>query len=85
MKQRTMASAIPPVIMPPGGLPPAMGVPQLICPAHPGSLTGWLLEATTTKMLDSISKGLDLGFSRLIYNIPNHGDTGHKEAMHIIW
>jgi hypothetical protein len=49
--------------------------------ADPGSLTGWLLEATSTKMPASIAKSLELGFSRLMNNVPNPGEASHKEAM----
>jgi hypothetical protein len=53
-----MPPAIPPMPVPPGGAPPAMGLPQLPYAADTGSLTGWLLDSTATKLLDSISRGL---------------------------
>jgi hypothetical protein len=76
-----MAAAVPPAIVPPGGAPPGVVVPQLPYAADPGSVTGWILDATATETSDSISKTLELGFSRLVDNIPDQGDPGHQEAM----
>ena len=76
-----MAAAVPPVIVPPGGAAPGLVVPQLPYAADPGSLTGWILDATATETSDSISKTLELGFSRLVDNIPASGNPGYQEAM----
>jgi hypothetical protein len=58
-----------------------MGIPQLPYAADPGSLTGWLLEITATETSDSISRNLELGFTRLVDDIPNPDEAGHDEAM----
>jgi hypothetical protein len=76
-----MANAVPPNVVPPGGDPPVLGVPQLPFAADPGSLTGWLLDNTATETSASISNGLDLGFTRLVEDVPNFGEDGHEEAM----
>jgi hypothetical protein len=80
-KQRTMAALGAPVVVPPGAPPPHLGVTQLPYAADPGSLTGWLLDSTTTETSNSISGGLERGFTRLVHNVLNHGDAGHEEAM----
>jgi hypothetical protein len=46
-----------------------------------GSLTGWILDATTIKMSDSILKGLGRSFTRHVDNVPGAGVPGHSEAM----
>jgi hypothetical protein len=75
MQQSTMAAAAPPFIVPPGGVPALAVKPQLSHGADPGTITGWLLESTTAETLDSISRGLELGFHRLVNNVPDINDA----------
>jgi hypothetical protein len=58
-------------VVPPAGAPPVPTAPQLPFAADPGTITGWLLDATATETSSSISRGLELGFNRLVDNIPN--------------
>jgi hypothetical protein len=59
-------------------------VPQLPCVADPGSLTGWLLQATSTETSDSISRGLEAGFSRLVDNLPDANDANYDQVMQVM-
>jgi hypothetical protein len=78
-----MAAAIPnvPVLVPPGGAPAVATAPHLPFGGDPGTITGWLLDATSTETSSDISRGLELGFNRLNNNIPDVGDAGHSDAI----
>lgn len=76
-----MAAVVPPNVVPPGGAPAPAVTPQLPYGADPGTITGWILENTTTETSESISIGLELGFNRLVDNIPSAVDPGHDAAM----
>jgi hypothetical protein len=81
-----MAAAVPnvPVLVPPGGAPAVATAPHLPFGGDPGTLTGWLLDATSTETLSDISRGLEQGFDRLDNNIPNIGDAGYDAAIRSI-
>jgi hypothetical protein len=70
-----------PGIVPPGGAPPAVTAPQLPFGADPGTITGWLLDATSTETSGTISRGLERGFNRLVDNIPGTAAPGYPAAM----
>ena len=72
-----MAGMVPPIIVPPGGVPALAVTPQLPFAADPGTITGWLLDTTSTETSDSISKGLERGFNRLVNNIPDPNAPGY--------
>ncbi len=78
-----MAAAIPnvPVFVPPGGAPAVATAPHLPFGGDPGTITGWLLDATSTETSSDISRGLEQGFNRLVDNIPNMGDPGYTAAI----
>jgi hypothetical protein len=76
-----MAAAVPPFIVPPGGAPALAVTPQLPFAADPGTITGWLLDTTTTETSESISQGLERGFNRLVDNVPAMNANGYDEAM----
>jgi hypothetical protein len=78
-----MAAAVPvvPILVPPGGAPAVATAPHLPFGGDPGTITGWLLDATSTATSSDISRGLERGFDRLVTNIPNAGDPGHEDAM----
>ena len=56
-----MAAAIPnvPVFVPPGGAPAVATAPHLPFGGDPGTITGWLLDATSTETSSDISRGLE--------------------------
>jgi hypothetical protein len=70
-------------MVPPAGVPPALvpNVPQLPFAADPGTITGWILDATATKMSESISLDLERGFNRLVTNVPAHGNPAYDATM----
>jgi hypothetical protein len=78
-----MAAAIPnvPVCVLPGGAPAVATAPHLLFGGDPGTITGWLLDATLTETSSDISRGLEQGFNRLVDNIPNVGDAGYADAI----
>jgi hypothetical protein len=79
-----MAAAIPnvPVFVPPGGAPAVATAPHLPFGGGPGTITGWLLDATSTETSSDISRGLEQGFNWLVDNIPNVlGDAGYADAI----
>jgi hypothetical protein len=78
-----MAAAIPnvPVFVPPGGAPAVATAPHLPFGGDPGTITGWLLDATSTETSSDISRGLEQGFNRLVDNIPNMGDPRYAAVM----
>jgi hypothetical protein len=77
----TMAAVVPPVIVPPGGPHLLAVVPQLPHGAHPGTITGWLLESTTTETWEKISRDLEIGFNHLVNNVPDVNDAGYEAFM----
>jgi hypothetical protein len=81
MQQSTMATAAPPILVLPDGALDVDVMPQLPNGADPGTITGWLLEASLTKTLDSISSSLEQGFHRLVHNIPIMNGVWY-DAMH---
>jgi hypothetical protein len=78
-----MAAAVPnvPILVPPGGAPAVATAPHLPFGGDPGTITGWLLDATATETSSDISRGLERGFNRLSTNIPDAGDAGHEDAI----
>jgi hypothetical protein len=78
-----MAAAIPnvPVFVPPGGAPAVATAPHLPFGGDPGTITGWLLDATSTETSSDISRGLEQGFNRLVDNIPDMRDPGYAAVM----
>ncbi len=77
-----MDAAAPPFIVPTGGAPALAVTPQLPHSADPGTITGWLLlESTTTETLDSISRGFEVGFDRLVNNIQDIHNVGYDAIM----
>jgi hypothetical protein len=78
-----MAAAIPngPVLVPPGGAPAVATAPHLPFGGDPGTITGWLLDATSTETLSDISRGLEQGFNRLTNNIPDAEAAGYASAI----
>jgi hypothetical protein len=59
-----MAALGPPIplVVPMGGAPAEATVPHLPFGADPGTITGWLLDATSTETSSGISRGLERGF-----------------------
>jgi hypothetical protein len=55
--------------------------PHLPFGGDPDTITGWLLDTTLTTTSGEISRGLALGFNRLVNNIPAMGDPGYDKAM----
>jgi hypothetical protein len=76
-----MAAVVPPVIVPPGEAPALAVTPQLPFAADPGTITGWLLDITTTETPESISQGLERGFNRLVDNIPAMNANDYDKVM----
>jgi hypothetical protein len=76
-----MATVAPPVVGQPGGAHAPVVAPQLPFGADPGTVTGWLLESTATETSESISRGLELGFNRLVDNVPGIHDVGYSDVM----
>jgi hypothetical protein len=77
-----MADMAPPLMLvPPGGAPAPAVTPQLPYGADPGTITGWILENSTTKTSESISQGLERGFNRLVESIPLANDPAYDAAM----
>ncbi len=64
-----MAAVPPPQMVLPGVSPAVAVTPQLPHGADPGTITGWILQATSTETSESISRGLELGFNRLVDNV----------------
>jgi hypothetical protein len=44
-------------------------------------VTGWLLESTATETSENISRGLELGFNRLVDNVLGMNDVGYEAVM----
>jgi hypothetical protein len=66
----------------PGGAPPVLvSTPHLPFAADPGTITGWLLDATATKRASSISREMKRGLNHLVDTIPDIGTAGYDEAM----
>jgi hypothetical protein len=76
-----MANAAAPNMIPPGGAPAPAVTPQLPYGTDPGTITGWILENTTTKTSESITQGPERGFNRLVDNIPLATDPGYEAIM----
>jgi hypothetical protein len=78
-----MAAAVPnaPFLVPPGGAPAVATAPHLPFGGDPGTITGWLLDATSTETSSDISRGLERGFNRLSNNIPGINDAGYEDAI----
>jgi hypothetical protein len=77
-----MAANAPPIqVVPPGRAPAVATAPHLPFGGDPGTITGWLLDTTSTATLSEISRGLAQGFNRLVTNIPAMGDPGYNKAM----
>jgi hypothetical protein len=58
-----------------GGAPPLGVAPQLPCGADPGSITGWMLQATMAETPSTISLQMERSFARLVGMPPvNHHD-----------
>jgi hypothetical protein len=70
-----------PGIVPPGGVPPVDTAPQLPFGADPGTITGWLLDATLTETPGTISRGLERGFNWLVDSIPVVANPGYAATM----
>jgi hypothetical protein len=73
-----------PGIVPPGGVPPVDTAPQLPFGADPGTITGWLLDATSAETSGTISRGLERGFNRLVDSIPAVVNPGYAAAMRTV-
>lgn len=71
-----MAAMGVPIIVPPGRAPAVAMAPRPPFGADPGTITGWLLDTTATETSSNISRGVDLGFIWLVYNIAAMGDPG---------
>jgi hypothetical protein len=69
------------VVVPATGAPPVPAAPQLSFSADPGTITGWLLDATATETSSSISQGLELGFNCLFNNVPDPADATYDDIM----
>jgi hypothetical protein len=70
------------VLVLPGEAPPApVSAPHLPFAADPGTITGWLLDATATKTSSSISREMEGGLNRLVDNIPELAADGYDEVM----
>jgi hypothetical protein len=80
-----MTAMAPPMVVPPGGAPMQPVTPQLPYGADPGTISGWILQSTSTKTSDSISKGLELGFNRLVDNVPDMNDAGYADTPKVDW
>ena len=76
-----MAAVPPPIMVPPDGVPAVAVMPQLPHGADPGTITGWILQATSTETSESIARGLELGFNHLMDNVPAVGDASYEEVM----
>jgi hypothetical protein len=82
-----MAAQAPPQMVPPGRVPNAkpqnrsavlpVVTPQLPFGANPGTIT----NTTMTKMLESISIGLERGFNHLVDNIPDVNAATYPAIM----
>jgi hypothetical protein len=72
-----MAAIVPPIplAVPPCGAPAVTTAPHLPFGADPGTITGWLLDATLTETWSNISSGLAQGFNWLVNNIWAIGET----------
>jgi hypothetical protein len=68
-------------VVPAAGAPPVPAAPQLPFAADPGTITGWLLDATATETSSSISRGLELGFNRLVNDVPDPADATYDDIM----
>ena len=77
-KQSIMAAAMPPIpfVVPPYGAPTVATTPHLPFGANPGTITRWLLDATSTETSSDISNGLALGFNPRVETIPAIRDPG---------
>jgi hypothetical protein len=80
-EQSTMVDVGNLAVIPAAGASPVPTAPQLPFAADPGTITGWLLDATTTETSGSISRGLELGFNRLVDNVPDPGDATYDDVM----
>jgi hypothetical protein len=76
-----MADVAAPVLVLPGGAPAGAVTPQLPHGADPGTITGWLLDITSTETSESISTSLECCFDWLVNNIPVIYGPGYDEAM----
>jgi hypothetical protein len=79
-----MAATVPniPVFVPPGGAPAVVTAPHLPFGCDPGTITGWLLDATATETSGDISRGLErCSCNRLTHNIPDFNDNEFDEAI----
>jgi hypothetical protein len=76
-----MAALAPPILVPPGGAPAPAVTPQLPFGADPGTITGWILESSTTETSESISRCLERGFNRLVDDIPLPAEPTYDAAM----
>jgi hypothetical protein len=76
-----MAAMVPPIVVPPVGAPAVAVTPQLPHGADPGTITEWILQATSTETSDSISRGLELGFNRLVNDIPATDAVDYEDVM----
>jgi hypothetical protein len=68
------------MVVPPGGAPAVATAPHLPFGGDPGTITGWLLDATSTTSSD-ISRGLEQGFNWLVTNIPDIRDAEYDKAI----
>jgi hypothetical protein len=69
------------LVVPPGGAPAVATAPHLPFGADPGTITGWLLDATATETSSNISRRLTRGFNWLVENIPAIGDPWYDAAI----
>jgi hypothetical protein len=77
-EQATMAGVGGPVPV----LTPPPGVAlQLPFGADPGTITGWLLDETSSQTTADVAQTLDRWFNRLVDGIPGIADPGFKTAM----
>jgi hypothetical protein len=61
-------------------VPPRV-VPPLPYPGDAGSITGWLVDQSTSITSSSLVGEVEMGFARLSHNIPDPLDQGYAEAM----
>ncbi len=67
-------------VVPPGGAPAVATAPHLPFGGDPGTITGWLLDATATATSD-MSRVLEQGFNLLVTNLPYIRDAEYDTAI----